>query len=120
MVEQRLTFNDYPFLKDLGLAESNLGCYKEGAFFASGEEILSINPATNLPIAKVKCGTKADYEACVKAMESEKLRWMKTPAPLRGEIIRQIGDAFRAKKEPLGMLITLEMGKIKSEGLGEV
>ena len=53
-------------------------------------------------------------------METEKIRWMKTPAPIRGEVVRQIGDAFRAKKEALGLLISLEMGKIKSEGLGEV
>ena len=45
---------------------------------------------------------------------------MKTPAPVRGEIVRQVGEAFRKKKEPLGLLISLEMGKIKSEGLGEV
>jgi acyl-CoA reductase-like NAD-dependent aldehyde dehydrogenase len=53
-------------------------------------------------------------------MLAEKVRWMKTPAPLRGEIVRQIGEAMRKKKEALGMLISLEMGKIKSEGLGEV
>jgi aldehyde dehydrogenase family 7 member A1 len=53
-------------------------------------------------------------------MQTEKLKWAKTPAPVRGEIVRQIGDAFRAKKEALGMLVSLEMGKIKSEGLGEV
>jgi len=53
-------------------------------------------------------------------MEAEKIKWMKTPAPIRGEVVRQIGDAFRKKKEALGMLISLEMGKIKSEGLGEV
>lgn len=53
-------------------------------------------------------------------MESEKVKWAKTPAPIRGEIVRQIGEAMRKKKEALGMLISLEMGKIKSEGLGEV
>lgn len=53
-------------------------------------------------------------------MESEKIRWAKTPAPIRGEIVRQIGEAMRLKKEALGMLVSLEMGKIKSEGLGEV
>ena len=116
----KLTFNDYPFLKELGLSETNLGCYRDGEWTAGGEEILSINPATNKPIARVKMGSKADYEACVKAMELEKLRWMKTPGPIRGEVVRQIGDAFRAKKEALGMLISLEMGKIKSEGMGEV
>jgi len=53
-------------------------------------------------------------------MEEEKERWMKTPAPIRGEIVRQIGEAFRQKKDALGSLISLEMGKIKSEGDGEV
>ncbi len=53
-------------------------------------------------------------------MESEKERWMRTPMPARGEIIRQIGEALRAKKDALGSLVSLEMGKIKSEGDGEV
>lgn len=53
-------------------------------------------------------------------MEEERVRWVSTPAPLRGEIVRQIGEALRAKKDALGALITLEMGKIRSEGLGEV
>jgi aldehyde dehydrogenase family 7 protein A1 len=53
-------------------------------------------------------------------MEEERVRWVTTPAPLRGEIVRQIGEALRAKKDALGALITLEMGKIRSEGLGEV
>lgn len=53
-------------------------------------------------------------------MDSERERWVSTPAPVRGEIIRQIGEALRAKKDPLGSLISLEMGKIKTEGDGEV
>jgi acyl-CoA reductase-like NAD-dependent aldehyde dehydrogenase len=87
-MDSKLTFNDYPFLKDLGLGENNIGCYRDGQWQASGEEILTYNPATNKPIAKVKMGSKSDYEACVKAMESEKVKWMKTPAPIRGEIVR--------------------------------
>lgn len=53
-------------------------------------------------------------------MDTERERWVSTPAPIRGEIIRQIGEALRAKKDPLGSLISLEMGKIKTEGDGEV
>lgn len=53
-------------------------------------------------------------------MEEERVRWVSTPAPVRGEIVRQIGVALREKKEALGAVLTLEMGKIKSEGLGEV
>jgi aldehyde dehydrogenase family 7 member A1 len=115
-----LTFSQYPFLKELGLGETNLGVYRGGEWLANGEEVVSVNPANNKPIAKVRMGSKADYESCIKAMETEKIKWMKTPAPVRGEIVRQIGEAFRKKKEPLGLLISLEMGKIKSEGLGEV
>ena len=53
-------------------------------------------------------------------MATEKAKWVMTPAPVRGEIVRQIGDALRAKKDALGALLTHEMGKIRSEGLGEV
>jgi len=53
-------------------------------------------------------------------MATEKVKWVTTPAPVRGEIVRQIGEALRAKKDALGALLTLEMGKIRSEGLGEV
>ena len=53
-------------------------------------------------------------------MQSEQEKWMKLPPPVRGEIVREIGNALREKKEALGAVISLEMGKIKSEGLGEV
>lgn len=53
-------------------------------------------------------------------MEKGKDQWMNTPTPLRGEIVRQLGVELRNKKEALGALVSLEMGKIKSEGLGEV
>lgn len=116
----QLSFNKYPFLKELGLSEFNNGCYRNGEWVGNGTEYTTVNPHNNEPIAVIKEGSFDDYEACVTAMESEKVRWMKTPAPLRGEIVRQIGDAMRKKKDALGSLISLEMGKIKSEGLGEV
>lgn len=53
-------------------------------------------------------------------MQEEKVRWVTTPAPIRGEIVRQIGDELRKKKDALGALVSLEMGKIRSEGLGEI
>lgn len=79
-----------------------------------------MNPHNNQPIARIKLASSQEYEECIKAMESERIRWAKTPAPVRGEIVRQIGEAMRKKKEELGLLVSLEMGKIKSEGLGEV
>jgi aldehyde dehydrogenase family 7 protein A1 len=120
MQQNKLTFSEYPFLKELGLAENNLGVYRGGEWLGNGEEVVSINPANNKPIAKIRMGCPSDYESCIKAMEVEKIKWMKTPGPIRGEIVRQIGEAFRKKKEALGLLVSLEMGKIKSEGLGEV
>lgn len=71
-------------------------------------------------IGQCATATIAQYNECVVAMEEERARWVMTPAPIRGEIVRQIGDALRQKKDALGALVTLEMGKIRSEGLGEV
>ena len=120
MVEQGLTYSEFPFLKELGLEETNLGVYRNGEWVGSGPDFTALNPHNNKPIAKVKMGSVQDYDDCIKAMEAEKVKWMNTPMPLRGEIVRQIGDALRAKKEALGSLISLEMGKVKSEGNGEV
>jgi aldehyde dehydrogenase family 7 protein A1 len=65
-------------------------------------------------------GSEDDYESCIQAMAEEEERWMMLPVPQRGEIVRQIGNAIREKKEALGALTSLEMGKVSSEGLGEV
>ena len=65
-------------------------------------------------------GNKSDYEDCVLAMQDEKHKWMDLPMPARGEIVRQLGEALREKKDALGSLISLEVGKIKTEGDGEV
>jgi aldehyde dehydrogenase family 7 member A1 len=83
-------------------------------------EVNSINPHDNTTNAKLKLATTEQYELCIKSMEEEKERWMLTPAPVRGEIVRQIGLKFREYKDELGSLISLEMGKIKAEGDGEV
>lgn len=98
----------------------NLGVYHSGEWRGAGSDYTALNPHNNKPIAIIKMGTSEDYEACIKAMEEEKERWMLLPMPQRGEIVRQIGEALRAKKSALGSLISLEMGKIKSEGDGEV
>lgn len=115
-----MTFSQYPFLKELGLEEDNFGVYRNGEWCGNGDQWVSVNPHNNKPIATIKLGSKSDYNDCIKAMESEKEKWYKTPGPVRGEIVRQIGEAMRKKKEALGLLVSLEMGKIKSEGLGEV
>ncbi len=65
-------------------------------------------------------GTLDDYEKCVTACEEAWQVWADLPAPKRGEIVRQIGESLREKLEPLGKLVSLEMGKIQPEGIGEV
>jgi aldehyde dehydrogenase family 7 protein A1 len=114
-----LTFDKYPFLKELGLAAENQGVFN-GKWSGSGDWFTSVNPATNEPIARVRGGTVAEYQACIAAMDAAKPAWAAMPAPVRGEIVRKIGVALRQKKEALGALISLEMGKIHQEGLGEV
>ena len=107
-------------LASLGLAAENLGCYDGAAWRAAGEVAPSVCPATGARLASVRQGTAEDYEACMAATVAARRAWAATPAPARGEIVRKIGDALRAKREALGALIALEMGKVLSEGVGEV
>ncbi|CAM9850298.1 unnamed protein product [Phaeothamnion confervicola] len=113
------SFESFPFLKDLGLKESENGCY-DGRWGGSGAWNTQYNPATGEVIGRVRFGTKADYEAAVSAMEAAKEKWASTPAPLRGEVVRKIGERLRQNQAALGKLVSLEMGKILAEGVGEV
>lgn len=87
---------------------------------SGGGELVSVNPATGQPLARVQMASRADYETIVARAGEAFGRWRMTPAPQRGEVVRQLGLALRRHKEDLGLLVTLEAGKIKSEGLGEV
>ena len=108
------------FLKELGIADVNLGAYDGAWIETQGKLLESRNPATGEVIASVRQATAADYDRCRDAAHAAFLRWREVPAPRRGEVVRLIGDALRAKKDALGRLITLEMGKILQEGQGEV
>ncbi|XP_052283343.1 alpha-aminoadipic semialdehyde dehydrogenase-like isoform X2 [Dreissena polymorpha] len=109
----------YSWLKELGLGVENKGVYC-GEWFGSGEEVISYSPTTNQPIAKVTQGNSKDYERAVKAAKEAWQTWADIPAPQRGDIVRQIGDALRAKIDLLGKITSLEVGKILPEGIGEV
>ncbi|KHN85115.1 Putative aldehyde dehydrogenase family 7 member A1 -like protein [Toxocara canis] len=109
----------YAFLKDLGLSEENCGVFS-GEWRASGAVVESLCPANNEVIARVKIGTVEDYERAIKAASSAYQHWADVPAPRRGHIVRQIGDALREQQDKLGKLVSLEMGKILTEGIGEV
>lgn len=107
-------------LAKLGIKEINEGTSTGSNSFSNGEIIESYSPVDGTLIAKVKSSTNEDYEAVMeKATEAFK-SWRLVPAPKRGEIVRQMGDELRKYKEPLGQLVSYEMGKSLQEGLGEV
>jgi len=86
----------------------------------AGEEIVSYNPADGSELGRVRLATAEDYEEVVKHAARTFERWRLLPAPKRGEIARELGNALRQAKDELGRLVTLEMGKILAEGRGEV
>jgi aldehyde dehydrogenase (NAD+) len=108
-------------LKQFGIEENNNGASTGGHWFNTrGESIASISPVDGATIATVNSATEADYEAVVlKAQEGFK-EWRKWTAPARGEVVRQLATKLREYKEPLGKLVSYEMGKSYQEGLGEV
>jgi aldehyde dehydrogenase (NAD+) len=107
-------------LEKLGIPElASGGC--DGAFRAtSGPLLESVNPATGEPLGRVRACGRDDYEALVGRARERFAEWRMRPAPKRGEAVRRLGELLREHKEPLGELISLEMGKIRAEGLGEV
>jgi aldehyde dehydrogenase (NAD+) len=84
------------------------------------EELVSINPADGSELGRVPMAGKAEYDLVVETARAIFERWRMTPAPRRGEIVREIGNELRARKRELGALVTREMGKILAEGEGEV
>ncbi len=110
------------FLKTLGIQKTNRGA-STGLNWLDGngrETIDVISPVDGNTIASVSAATKTDYEHIAQTAQEAFLAWRKVPAPKRGEVVRQIGQQLRVYKEPLGMLVSYEMGKSLQEGLGEV
>ncbi len=83
-------------------------------------EISSFSPGDGRPIARVRTHTRAEYDALVDSAREAFLAWRLVPAPVRGDIVREIAIELRARKSALGALVTREMGKILAEGEGEV
>jgi L-aminoadipate-semialdehyde dehydrogenase len=108
-------------LSRLGLQRTDSGVYA-GRWLdqPAGEGCISINPATGQELGRVVGANRSSYDRAVASCEAAFKTWRDTPPPQRGEIVRQIGQALREHKDDLGLLVTLESGKIKSEGRGEV
>ncbi|XLS29010.1 aldehyde dehydrogenase family protein [Flavobacteriaceae bacterium M23B6Z8] len=107
-------------LETLGVKATNQGTSTGNNWFSSGEEIASYSPVDGDLIGKVTTTTKEDYERVIASAQAAFKIWKVTPAPQRGEIVRQFGERLRTYKEPLGKLVSYEMGKSYQEGLGEV
>ena len=108
------------FFDELGIENENSGVYAGRWLDGGGDALESTNPATGERLGSVRMATPAEYDRAVEAAREAFGRWRQVPAPARGEYVRRMGEAMRAKKDPLGRLITAEMGKILPEGLGEV
>ena len=121
MAETMADLGIQEILSQLGIEEINNGASTGGKWFKTrGERIDSVSPVDGKLIASVNSATEADYEAVIlKAQEAFK-EWRMIPAPKRGEIVRQLAERIRFYKEPLGKLVSYEMGKSLQEGLGEV
>ncbi len=121
LAEMKKFFSDLGLHLELGIRDSNLGaCTGEWIESEHQSKLVSVNPADGEPIASILQADEAAYEKVMAAATAAFPSWRMMPAPLRGEVVRELGNELRVFKEPLGRLVSLEMGKILSEGLGEV
>ena len=111
---------DVGFLKELGLGAKNAGTSTGANALNSGKYIDSYSPVDGQLIGSVSETTAEEYEQVMKTAQEAFQTWRDLPAPMRGEIVRQYGLALRKYKDPLGRLVSYEMGKSLQEGWGEV
>lgn len=108
-------------LKRLGIEDVSAPCSTGLEWFGNtAEHYESFSPVDGKKIASIGKASRDDYERLIKTAEAAKTGWASLPAPKRGEIVRQMGNALREAKADLGMLVSYEMGKSYQEGLGEV
>lgn len=107
-------------LKTLGIVEDNPGNSTGNHWYGSGTSLSSFSPVDGKKIAQTYSLTVEEYDRCMTTAADAFLEFRKIPAPKRGEMVRQFGDALREKKEALGYLVSYEMGKSLQEGMGEV
>ncbi len=107
-------------LEKLNINETEPGAGSGSAINCNGGILESISPVDGAIIGKAICATRPDYEKIVSCSKKAFKKWRSYPAPARGDIVRQIGNALRKHKKELGALISYETGKIRAEGEGEV
>jgi len=107
------------FLARLGLGNENSGAFC-GEWLGSGKLLDSVSPNDGRKLASVRTATTDECERVVQRAQNAFKKWQSVPAPKRGELVRQLGNALRDAKEDLGRLVSVEAGKITAEGQGEV
>src|SRR5689334_2300550 len=108
-------------LAALGIKAANSGASTGTQWIAGGgKELASWSPVDGKEIARVTLANEEAYEQVIKKAQEAFVEWRMYPSPKRGDIVRQVGEALRKHKEPLGRLVSYEMGKSLQEGLGEV
>ena len=120
MAEVAVDFGIEKALKLLGVGQQNAGSSTGETWFGNGEVLESFSPVDGALIGKVRMTTREDYEKVIRTAGEAFEIWRAVPAPKRGEMVRQFGQRLRELKEPLGKLVSYEMGKSYQEGLGEV
>ena len=106
-------------LKSLSLTDENPGAFS-GEWHGGGEVHEKISPVDGKSLGKFRTAAAEDYEKVISRAQEAFLKWRSTPGPVRGETVRQLGNALREQKDNLGQLVSLESGKILAEGKGEV
>ena len=114
------TQNIQNHLANLGLTSVEIGTAIGGQFIVGSDTISSFSPVDGEKIAAISCTTDQGYETVINEAQKAFIEWRQVPAPKRGEMVRQFGEALREKKQDLGVLVAYEMGKSLQEGLGEV
>jgi aldehyde dehydrogenase (NAD+) len=107
-------------LDAIGVPRNATAAYAADWLVPSGIEIDDLDPASGEVLATIRLAGSEAYEQAVAAAKDRFVEWRMRPAPRRGDVVRTLGELLRQHKEPLGELVSLEMGKIRSEGLGEV
>ncbi len=107
-------------LSGLGITDLESAALAGDWLETTGDVVQSIDPATGQPLGQIRLADADDYERVVQVTQEAFKAWRQWPAPRRGEVVRTLGELLREHKDDLGSLVSLEVGKIKSEGLGEV
>ncbi|MCA8971700.1 MAG: aldehyde dehydrogenase family protein, partial [Planctomycetes bacterium] len=104
------------FLSELGIQDSNSAAFCGTWMPGEGAPFDSFSPVHGKRIATVRAASRSELETITSKAHEAFLRWREVPAPRRGEYVRRMGEVLRAKKEPLGRLVSFEVGKILEEG----